>query len=133
MLAVRIGASHYRFLLTRDTKIGSKGKLPSRFIEKNGKLFYWWDDDYPLTEEVIAVLKKYNLFQDDNDGLITVPENPTNDAQKGAHYYFCRSDLTKYKKVVTNKGMGYYDPPKFECTSPARAEVTSERLIKNLF
>src|SRR5215204_3169498 len=58
--AVRIGASYYQFLSTADTKVGSKGKLPSRFMEKNRKLFYWWDDNYPLTEETIAVFKKYN-------------------------------------------------------------------------
>ena len=33
--------------------VGSKGKLPSRYVIVKGKLFYWWDRDYPLTEEML--------------------------------------------------------------------------------
>lgn len=116
LLIVRVGKNSTKLLLTADTKAGVKNKLlPSRFIEKEGKLFFWWDDDYPLTEEAIAVFHKYNLFQNDQGGVITVPDFTTDDTQKAAHYYFCRNDLTRYKKVITNIGIGYYDPPKLEC------------------
>jgi hypothetical protein len=115
IVAVSISANNNKLLLTSETKVGSKGELPSRFIEKEGKLFFWWDDDYPLTEEALAVLKKYDLLQDDEGGLITVPDFIIDDAQQGAHYYFCRNDISKYKRVITTKGMGYYDPPKLNC------------------
>ena len=104
-----------KFLYTAKTTVGSKGILPSRYIEKGGKLFYWWDDDYPLTEEMLAILWKYNLLYDDTEGLIGFPQFTINDSQKGAHYYFCKNDLSKYKRVVTNIGHGYYKPPKLKC------------------
>lgn len=110
---VTISASpEYKFLFTKSTIVGSKGKLPSRFLVKDHKLFYWFDDNYPLTQEMLDVLWKYNLLQDDDDGWIVMPDNPTNDSQKGADYYFCKNDFTKYKRVVTNIGIGYYNPPK---------------------
>lgn len=116
ILIVRIGKNTTKLLLTAATRAGGKNNvLPTRFKEKDGKLFIWWDDNYPLTEEAIAVFHKYDLFQDDEGGVITVPDFAIDDARKSAHYYFCKSDLSKYKKVVTNKGIGYYDLPKLKC------------------
>jgi hypothetical protein len=115
IVAVCIVGTYNSFLLTKDTKIGSKGTLPSRFIEKDKKLFYWWDDDYPLTEKTLEIFHKYNLLQDDEGGIIKIPDFITDDSKKGVDYYFCKNDLTKYKKVITNKGIGYYKPPKLNC------------------
>lgn len=115
LLVVSIGRDYSKLLLTDSSKVGSKGKLPSRFIEKDMKLFYWWDDDYSLTDEALAVFQKYNLLQDDEGGLIQVPDFEIDDAQKDAHYYFCKNDLTKYKRVITNIGIGYYEAPDLKC------------------
>jgi hypothetical protein len=104
-----------KFLYTAKTTVGSKGKLPSRHIEKDGKLFYWWDDEYPLTEEMLAILWKYDLLCDDMKGLIGISDFTTDDKLKGAHYYFCKNDLSKYKRVVTNIADEYYKPPKLKC------------------
>jgi hypothetical protein len=112
---VNILGTYNKFLLTDSTKVGSKGYLPSRYVEKNGKLFYWWDDDYPITEETLAVLKKYNLLQDNDGGWRIIPDISVDDSKKGADYYFCQNDLTNYKKVITNKAIGYYDAPKLNC------------------
>lgn len=117
VIAVRIGKNGRKILLTKDANIGTKGKVPSRYIEKDGKLFFWWDDEYPLTENALAVFNRYNLLQDDNNGTIKIPDFVTDDAQKAAHYYFCKGDLLKYKKVVTNKGIGYYDIPNLNCSN----------------
>ena len=104
-----------RYLYTKETTIGSKGKLPSRHIEKDGKLFFWWDNDYPLTEEMLALLWKYDLLCDDTEGLIHFPTFTIDEDQKGAHYYFCKEDLSNYKRVVTNVAPGYYKVPKLIC------------------
>lgn len=104
-----------KFLYTTKTTVGSKGKLPSRYIEKDDKLFFWWDDGYPLTEEMLAILWKYNLLCDDTEGLIGLPDFTTNDRLKGAHYYFCKNSLSKYKRVITSIANGYYKPPKLKC------------------
>ena len=115
-LVVRIGENGMNLLLTKEAKIGSKeSKLPTRFIEKEGKLFFWWDDSYPLTKEALAIYERYELLQDDEGGIITVPDFTTDDAQKAAHYYFCEKDIAQYKRVITNIGVGYYDPPNLNC------------------
>ena len=97
----------YQYYYSEETK----AKLPSRYIIKNDKLFYWWDDNYPVTEEMIAVLWRYNLLQTD----LIIPEFTIDDSLKGADYYFCKNDLSKYKRVVTNIGLGYYNPPELNC------------------
>ena len=115
IIAVGITANYDKILITDNTSIGVIGKLPSQYLEKDGKLFYWWDNNKPLTQEILDVLSKYGLLQDDEGGWVKFPDATINDLQKGAHYYFCRNDLTNYKKVITNKGIGYYDMPKINC------------------
>ncbi len=117
LLVVRISKNNMKMLLTDSTKVGSKGvKIPTRYIEKNSKLFFWWDNDSPLTEEALAVFDKYNLLQDNEDGWVKFPDFTIDDAQKGVHYYFCKINLAKYKKVTTSKGIGYYDAPSLNCS-----------------
>jgi hypothetical protein len=99
--------ANYQYYYSKETK----DKLPSRYVIKNGKLFHWWDKDYPVTEEMIAVLCKYNLLQTD----LIIPEYSTDDSAKGADYYFCKNDLSKYKRIITNIATGYYKPPKLKC------------------
>jgi hypothetical protein len=115
ILIVRIGKNNMKLLLTDSIVVGAKGKFPSRYIEKDGKLFFWWDDNVPLTEDMLAVLYRYSQIQDDDDGLIQFPDFVINESLKAAHYYFCKNDLTVYKKVITNKGVGYYSPPNLKC------------------
>jgi hypothetical protein len=115
LLIVNVGKNNKKLLVTKDAIVGSTGKLPSRCFEKDGKLFFWWDDNYELTENTIALLNKFNLLQDDNNGTIKIPDFIIDDAQKAAHYYFCKEDISSYEKVITNKGIGYYDPPALKC------------------
>ena len=97
-----------------DAVIGSKGKLPSRYVIVKGKLFFWEDDDYPLTEEILSVFKRYNILTEMMERG-ALPDNPINDAAKAADYYFCRNDVSNYKRVVTHVATGYYEPPKLKC------------------
>ncbi len=116
ILAVSVGANYNKLFLTDSVKVGKKGvKIPTRYIERDGKLFYWWDDDYPLTQEALDTFERYGVLQDDEDGTILFPDFAVNDAQKGMHYYFCKNNLRNYKKVKTNKGIGFYDAPTLDC------------------
>ena len=119
IVAVSIGANYNKILLTDSTKVGDKGaKIPTRYIERDSKLFYWWDDDYPLAQEALTVFGKYNLLVENNlDGVIEFYDFKINDAQKGVDYYFCKNDLTKYKKITINKAIGFYDAPSINCNS----------------
>jgi len=97
----------YQFYYSEKTK----SSLPSRHEIKNGKLFFWYDDNYPVTDEMIAILWKYNLLYDDP----SFREFPTGPGYKTAHYYFCKNNLSKYKRVKTKRGLGFYDPPNVKC------------------
>jgi hypothetical protein len=115
IIVVGVRKNNRKLLLTNDAIVGSTKKLPSRYIEKDGKLFFWWDDSCPLTEDALSVYRKYNLLQDDQGGIIKLPDSIIDDAQKAAHYYFCKEDVSKHKKVITNIGIGFYDPPSLKC------------------
>lgn len=115
VLVVNIIRAGGKLLFRKDYTVGTRGKLPSRYFEKDDKLFYWWDDDIPLTEEVLTILRKYNLLQDDENGLIQTPTQSSDDSQKGVHYYFCKDNLRINKRIITNIGLGYYEPPKLKC------------------
>lgn len=106
---VGIGTNdNYQFYYSKD----EKPILPSRYVIKEGKLFYWWDHNYPVTEEMINILKKYDCLQSD----LIIPEFGKDEKTKGADYYFCMNDLSKYKRVITNIAWGgYYKLPRLKC------------------
>lgn len=47
--------------MTYDIKVGTKGKSLSRFMQKEGKLFFYWNNEYPLTKEALKMFEKFNL------------------------------------------------------------------------
>jgi len=115
LIVVRIGKNRRKLLLKSDVVVGSKTKLPSRYFEKDGRLFFWWDNDYALSQEALAVFQKYDLLEKENDhegGTLLID---TDDSQKAAHYYLCKDNFVKYKRVITNIGIGYYTPPNPKC------------------
>jgi len=92
--------------------VDNKENLPSMCIEKNGKLFYWWEENQSTSEDVINKLKKYNIATND---MISALDSGVDDSQKSAHYYFCKSDLSNYNRIITNKALGYYESPSMDC------------------
>lgn len=116
IVGVSILPSRYQFPLTPETRKSEMNIIPSRYIIKDNKLFYWWDDNYALTEETLRMFYKFNLIReiegDDNPMILMDDIVSIDDAIKGSHYYFCSKDLTEYVKVITNIGFGYYDAPK---------------------
>lgn len=109
MVSVEISCSYYRHYFSEKTR----NQLPTDYLIKDGKLFYWWNKNNTVTEDIIDVLWKYDVLQTDS----LIPEISNDDSQKGADYYFCRNDLSKYKRVVTNIAIGYYNPPRLRCFS----------------
>ena len=114
LFVINIIPSINKLLYFPDAVVGSKGKLPSRYVIVKGKLFYWDDDDYPLTEETLSVLKKYDALTDMIHDRV-LPETVISDSKEIAFYYFCRNNLLKYKRAVSSKSAGYYRPPKLKC------------------
>ena len=78
---------------------------------KEGKLFYWYDRLNGLTEDLVNAFYSFNIIDtidvgfnyNFQDGF----ENP-----KFAVYFFCKDDLTKYKKrIITSELSSLWDYP----------------------
>ena len=86
-------------------------QLPTRYTINDGALFYWdrYRDGYKFKNgkfEIISVLKKYNLLQSyDPFPYYCV------DGVEGANYYFVKSDLSKFKIVITQDAFMCIQPP----------------------
>jgi hypothetical protein len=116
IVVVDIARNNAKLLLTKDVKVGIKGTFPSRYLVKNGKLFFWEDKDVPLTSEALAVFKQYDLLQHDDNGRRKTASFTIDESKKGAHYYFCKNNFSVYKRVITNIGVGYYTAPLIKCS-----------------
>ncbi len=87
--------------------------LPTRYIEYDNKIFYWWDDSLSATDEIINKLKKYNLIYNVNSfaDIVVVIE----DDKKGKVYYFCKNNIEKYKKIKAGRFVKKTIPLKLKC------------------
>ena len=116
VFVVGIMKSNTKILFSAEDTIGSTSNIPSRFIEVDGKLFYWRDREYPLSQETLSIFRKYHLLQEDENGTLLYPDFKVDDSSKSTDYFFCVNDQTIYKKVITRVGFGYYKPPVLDCT-----------------
>jgi len=66
---------------------------------------------------MISVLSKYNqidsTYINGFNGII--PEYLVDDKKKGTDYYFCRSNIRKFKKVRTSIAIGYFKRTNLKC------------------
>ena len=116
MIALTISGCTPQFPFDTTMRVDKQTKIPSRVIEKSGRIFYRWDDSYPLTDSTLKLLDKHQLIlrrRGEHRNKFRYPD--FDELKKGAHYYFCRSNPSIYKEIVTNSGIGYYDPPKLAC------------------
>ena len=111
-------------------KEDSIGKVPKTFFPNNyliigDKVFLWRDDVKPLNVEILNLLEDYGLLNSINSNyeseiILNEEYDEKNliivdDKLKGFHYYFCKNNINKYRKVKTNIAVGYYAPPKINC------------------
>jgi hypothetical protein len=110
IIAVSIMGFDSKYFIDDSLKVAKKEHLPSRYSIRDGKLFIWDDENFLTTNETISVLEKFDLIT--NDYLF---DGGVYDAKKGVDYYFCRKDLSKYKRVTSKLAIGYYDAPYIDC------------------
>jgi hypothetical protein len=113
IIAVNIFGVQTKYFLDTTANLKHQKGIPSRFIEQNGKLFIWYDERFHLTDSTINILEKYNRIR--RGGPYDWISTGGDDSKKGADYYFCRRNLTVYKKKITNRAIGYYEPPTVNC------------------
>lgn len=98
--------------------------FPNRFEVRKNKLFVWKDSITPLRKDILEVMDQFGVL-DSTDvkwELGLLPKNyedsrliTIDDRLKGVHYFLCKKNPGKYKKVVTDIAVGYYNPPKIKC------------------
>jgi hypothetical protein len=115
IIAVDILGEENKFFLDTTVALTSQNVIPPSYIEQNGKLFIWRDKQHTLTDSAIRVLDKYHMFKRGRGDDWAKFEGSIDDAKQNASYYFCRNNLSVYKKKITNVGTGGYDPPKLNC------------------
>lgn len=88
--------------------------FPTKYFEKDGKLFYWVDSTERVPSELINKLSKMNRIDTAIVGKY-FPQRIRDDSQKGMDYYFCKHNLLNFKKVRTSTAIGWYESPKLKC------------------
>jgi len=116
IIAVTISAYQNKFFLDTTIDVSAQTRyIPSRCIELNSKLLFWYDKYYTLTNTAIKILDKYHLLRRGGPNDAEDMHFVIDDGLKACDYYFCRSNLNVYKRVITNKAIGYYEPPNVKC------------------
>ncbi len=103
--------------MTKETVAGSFGKMQSRYVERMGKLFIWWDDSVALTDSALATYKRFDLLQDDINGAIKIPDIFSINHSSSAHYYYCTTDPKYLLRVVTKEIPSAVVPARLKCQS----------------
>lgn len=99
--------------LSEDAKsqIGQKGiTIPTRYLVKDNKLFFWWDKNYPFKEDAYKVYKKFGLIDNQSESRNRYDENP-----EGKHYYFCGKNNDEFIKVNLKEDLSNYDNAHLIC------------------
>lgn len=115
LIAINILPDSNMFFLDTTITITQNKGIPSRCIEQDGKLFFWYDDQYSLTNSTIKLFDKYHLLW--RGAPVNAEDHPfaIDDSAEAAEYYFCKSNLFIFKRVITSRAIGAYDPPEIVC------------------
>jgi hypothetical protein len=110
-----IGVSLYgtvnKFRILRH---GNSSRLPNKYIEYKGKLFYWNDENSSADADIIPKLNEYHVLDslEDISQIVFVHD----DAKKTTYYFFCKQNLSRYKKTASNRTWKYARPQNFVCS-----------------
>ncbi|WP_040481495.1 hypothetical protein [Mariniradius saccharolyticus] len=103
-------------VITADSVTYSYKAIPTSYIEKDHRLFYWYGDEpsdsYP--NEIIKLLEKYSVL----DTMIVnvyIPGRVTTGYQDVFYYFFCKNDLDIFKMKKSKMPVGKFSPPRLKC------------------
>lgn len=107
IIQVNIIGNPNKFYIENDKPLN---RLPTKYIEYGGKIFYWNDGSQDkLDSSIINKLQHYGLIEYNTD----IIEYNIDDKKKGSSYFFCRKDLSKYKKIQSSHSSNKI--PKLNC------------------
>lgn len=107
IIEVSIIGNPNKFYIDGDKPLN---RLPTNYVEYTNKMFYWHDDNQNnFNPETIKKLQQYKLVEYNAD----IIEYNIDDKKKGVSYFFCKKDLTKYKKIKSS--ISTNEVPKLSC------------------
>lgn len=82
-------------------KVGTYDNVfPTRYLTKDGKLFYWSDSTRVITQEIIDILKRYDHIDFSWAELpYEMIHGVNDDGVEGMVYYICKHNYKNYKKT----------------------------------
>lgn len=109
-----------------EDKVGEvpRGYFPNRYIVADQKLFLWNDGETPLQEGLLETMNKFGVLDSIDvkmelgllpDDFVDTRMIKIDDRLESYNYFICKSDISKFKKVVTFKAFGNYKLPKLDC------------------
>ncbi|WP_324689883.1 hypothetical protein [Flavobacterium cheonhonense] len=105
--------SNKQFLYNKY-KDPNENKFPSGYLDSDNILFFWYDDNKQIDSLTINTFKKYNLLVDDENGKIKFLDNDKiDDRKKGVLYFFCKGNIKKFEKSISNESSKY--PKRLKC------------------
>lgn len=114
LVGVAIGEFNYKLNLSDGLTSGGNNGIKVGFKEIDGNLFFWRSSTYSDYDSSISIFKKFNVLMtadEVNSGM-----SPGSFSwNKGTHYYFCKNNVTKFKRLKSRKGIGYYQAPLIKC------------------
>lgn len=116
-LIVGIMGKINKLFIKSNNKIGTNSDptFPTNFVIKNGKLFLWYDPNKTISRELRSVLIQYNHLDSVWMKEYDIPPYVVDDGKKGVLYYFCKTNLSIYKKTASNTIRRHYKIPKLDC------------------
>jgi hypothetical protein len=117
-----VPSSIVRFNKSQSIKKQDLEKLPTDYIEIEGRLYSWWSDGNTAELNDLEVFKNFGLMIEDKDAYGMYTERNSDELRKITYYYFCKQDLRINAKVLSNKNANYFIIPEdLRCTQLARA------------
>ena len=103
------------YVSSQDTAGSFHHNFPTRFIEKDGLLFIWRDSTVCITQELLSILSRYNRLDYSLSYMDEIIGGVNDDGAVGSVYYFCKKDLTNYKKTGISSFRKKYKTPTIKC------------------
>jgi len=114
LVGVTIGEYNYKLNFSNDLTSGGKKGIKVGFKEIDGNLFFWRSSTYSDFDSSISIFKKYNVLMTEDE--VKSGMSPGSFGwKKGTHYYFCKNNVTKFKRLKSRMGIGYYQAPSIKC------------------
>jgi hypothetical protein len=105
------------WLYTEDNISFSYKDFPTVVILKDGKFFMWKDSSIELSDSIIQTLYQNNIVDTANTGRYTtiIPEHTIRDGDYDPIYFFCKQNVSIYRKVYPKDWTYKYKIPKLKC------------------